>query len=116
MNENESNQENSARPYWMPDTQGFLAIGILLLIFMLVLVLIYGPSGALKPEVLAVLTTLVGVLVGSLNTVYNYFFPGSKDLSGNSDAIKKIALAPEPPRAPAPPDSTTTTTTKTTAD
>lgn len=96
-------QQQPPRPFWLPDTQGFLASGLLLMLFILLIMLIYGPTESMKGEVLAVVTTIVGVLVGSLSGVYTYFFPGSKDVSGNNDALKQIALAPSPPPvAPAP--------------
>lgn len=90
------NDATSKRPYWLPDTQGFLAIGILLFVFLAFLVLIFGPKD-LKGEILSVVTVVIGVLTGSLKDVYTYYFPGSQDLSGNSDAIRKIAMEPSPP-------------------
>ncbi|MDB6098308.1 MAG: hypothetical protein JWN58_1011, partial [Gammaproteobacteria bacterium] len=102
-------KEKDTRPFWLPDIQGFLALGIVVFVFLAFLVLIYGPRD-IKGEILSVVTVVIGVLTGSLKDVYTYYFPGSKDMSGNSDALRKIALDPTPTQ-PASPVSTTTTVT-----
>ena len=90
----------STPPFWFPDIQGFLALGILLFVFLAFIFLIYGPTDRVKDAVLATVTVVIGVLTGALKDVYSYYFPGSKDTSGNAEAIKQLAMAdtPAPPK------------------
>lgn len=95
---------NLDRPSWIPDTQGFLAIAIILLISIIVLVLLLK-APVIDERTSGVLMTIVGVLIACLKDVYSYFFGSSKGSEKKDDAMIKSALA-----APVPGTTTTVTT------
>lgn len=80
-----------AKPFWMPDTQGFLAIAIIFLIGMIVWVLLLRPP-AIDERTSGVLMTIVGVLIACLKDVYSFFFGSSRGSEKKDDAIIKNAL------------------------
>lgn len=92
----ESPQVTRAKPYWMPDTQGFLAIAIILLMAMIVMVLLMKPP-AIDERTSGVLMTIVGVLIACLKDVYSFFFGSSRGSEKKDDAIIKSALPPVQP-------------------
>jgi hypothetical protein len=95
----------------MPDTQGFLAIAIMVLIATVVLILLTKPP-QIDERTSGVLMTIVGVLIACMKDVYAFFFGSSKGSKDKDDALTKIATEPVPPVPPlAAPVSTTTTTT-----
>lgn len=83
---------NLDRPSWVPDTQGFLAIAIILLISIIVLVLLLK-APVIDERTSGVLMTIVGVLIACLKDVYSYFFGSSKGSEKKDDAMIKSALA-----------------------
>lgn len=74
------------KPAWLPDTQGFLAIAIIVLIGFIVAVLLIKPP-AIDERVSGVLMTVIGVLIACLKDVYSFFFGSSK---GSSEKDKTI--------------------------
>jgi hypothetical protein len=84
------------KPFWMPDTQGFLAIAILGLIGVVVVMLLRAPIAIENKDILNV---MLGVLLGSLKDVYSFFFGSSKGSEKKDDALisGSIAAAPPPP-------------------
>ncbi len=94
----------SDKPFWMPDTQGFLAIAILSLVGTIVLLLLLHPV-TLDDKVASVLNVALGVLLGNLKDVYSFFFGSSKGSEKKDDAILSGAVAPTqnvPPTEPKP--------------
>lgn len=89
------------KPFWMPDTQGFLAIAIILLIAVIVVLLMVKPI-TLDDKVSGMLTMLIGVLVACLKDVYAFFFGSSKGSEKKDDALISgaVAAAPTTPVAP----------------
>lgn len=92
------------KPYWMPDTQGFLAIAILILVGAIVFILLLHQS-SMDDKTSAVLTTVIGILLANLKDVYSYFFGSSKGSTDKDQTLNKIAVAAAPvidgaPRAP----------------
>lgn len=79
------------RKWWMPDTQGFLAIAIIALISLIVLILLIKPP-MIDERTSGVLMTIVGVLIACLKDVYSFFFGSSKGSEKKDDAIIKNAL------------------------
>ena len=87
------------RPFWLPDTQGFLAIAIILLMGTIVLILLNSDT-QFDDKTAGVLMTVLGVLTACLKDVYSFFFGSSKGSDKKDDVISAIAAAP--PAAPAP--------------
>lgn len=113
------------KPWWVPDTQGFLAIAIISLMALIVFILLTRPP-QIDERTSGVLMTIVGVLIACLKDVYSFFFGSSRGSAAKDDVLNKLASAPQAPLEPpptttittVPTDSTTTptTTTVTTAD
>lgn len=106
---------NNTRPFWLPDTQGFLAVAIIALIATIALILLTHPP-QIDERTSGVLMTLIGVLVACLKDVYSFFFGSSKGSEKKDDAM--IAGTLLPPTAggtggtpPTPSTSSTVTTT-----
>lgn len=97
------------RPLWLPDTQGFLAIAIILLIACIVLMLLMKPI-TIDERTAGVLMVVIGVLTGCLKDVYSFFFGSSKGSSEKTEALAKAAVAAPQPLPPAPVSTVTTTT------
>jgi hypothetical protein len=87
------------KPFWVPDTQGFLAIAILALIGTVIIILCFRP---LPVENKDVLNIGLGVLLGSLKDVYSFFFGSSKGSEKKDDALIAGAITPTstPPIVP----------------
>jgi len=98
------------KPFWMPDTQGFLAIAIMILIAAVVFILLTRPP-QIDERTSGVLMTIVGVLIACMKDVYAFFFGSSKGSKDKDDALTKIVTEPTSPTTPSAPVSTTTTVT-----
>lgn len=83
--------EPKQRPFWIPDTQGALAIAIIGLVGLIVLLLLLHPI-TLDDKTTSVLTVVIGVLVSSLKDVYSYYFGSSKGSTAKDDTINRIAI------------------------
>lgn len=88
------------RPYWLPDTQGMLAVAIIGLIALVVLILLVHPP-MIDERTSGVLMTIVGVLIACLKDVYSFFFGSSKGSEKKDDAMIKAAAVNIPIVAPA---------------
>lgn len=84
------------KPYWMPDTQGFLAIAIMWLMAVIVLILLISPP-QIDERTSGVLMTIVGVLIACMKDVYAFFFGSSKGSKDKDDAMVKLATEPTDP-------------------
>lgn len=80
---------DNLRPYWMPDTKGFLAIAIVALFGGAMFLLMFKQSPA-DQTVFAVLTTLLGVLASQLKEISGYYFGSSASSSQKDDTISKM--------------------------
>jgi hypothetical protein len=87
------------KPFWLPDTQGFLATAIILLIAVVVLILILHPP-VIDERTSGVLMTIVGVLIACLKDVYSFFFGSSKGSEKKDDALISASISPGAPSAP----------------
>lgn len=87
------------KPSWMPDTQGFLAIAILMIVGFVIVLLLYKPVAVENKDILNV---TLGVLLGSLKDVYSFFFGSSKGSEKKDDALISGAVSPTstPPIVP----------------
>lgn len=84
------------RPFWLPDTQGFLAVAIIFLIASIVLILLTAPP-VIDERTSGVLMTIVGVLIACLKDVYSFFFGSSKGSDNKTDIQNKIVERLIPP-------------------
>lgn len=84
------------RPFWLPDTQGFLAVAIIFLIALIVVILLTAPP-AIDERTSGVLMTIVGVLIACLKDVYSFFFGSSKGSDSKTDTQNKIVERLIPP-------------------
>ena len=76
-----------ARPYWLPDTRGFLAASIVFLIFVIVMTLMWHPV-PLTEQQSALLYTVLGILLGCFKDVYGFSFNSTQ---AGEDKNKTIA-------------------------
>lgn len=83
-----------AKPFWWPDTQGFLAVAIIFLISVIVLILLLHPP-QMDDGTRGVLMTVIGVLIAALKDVYSFFFGSSKGSAVKDETINKIATVAE---------------------
>lgn len=107
-------------PFWMPDTQGFLAIAIVVLMTVITIILLVHPP-AVDEKTAQLLSIILGILIGCFKDVYNFFFSsssGSKekdkvaaDMQVKGAETLATAVAAVAASTPATPSSTTTVTT-----
>ena len=95
----------SRRPAWLPNTQGFLAIAIVVLMFVILITLLMADI-KLDERVYGALLTLLGVVAGCFKDVYSWAFGSSQKEEKKDDTLAAIAAAPTPPPAPASPPTT----------
>lgn len=88
--------EPKERPFWLPDTQGFLAVAIIALIAVVVLILLTRPP-AIDERTSGVLMTIVGVLIACLKDVYSFFFGSSKGSQSKDEVQAKVIENLTPP-------------------
>lgn len=82
-------EATAKRPFWLPDTQGFLAISIIALIALIVVILLTRPP-AIDERTSGVLMTIVGVLIACLKDVYSFFFGSSKGSQAKDESQAKV--------------------------
>lgn len=85
------------KPWYWPDTQGFLAVAIITIISAIVLILLLH-TVQMTDTVQGVLMTLVGVLVGCLKDVFAFYFNSSSSSKAKDDTIKTMAAVAAEPR------------------
>lgn len=81
---------NNCKPWWMPDTQGFLAIAVVMIVSAVVLILLVSPP-SIDERSSGVLMTIVGVLIACLKDVYAFFFGSSKGSVEKDKALAEVA-------------------------
>lgn len=87
------------KPYYWPDTQGFLAVAIISIMSVIVLILLLYRV-QMTDTVQGVLMTLIGVLTGCLKDVFAYYFSSSSGSKAKDDTIKAMAAPAAPPTDP----------------
>lgn len=108
---------NKDKPFWMPDTQGFLAVAIIALMASVIWILLLKDYTNLNEKVYGALLTLLGVLAACFKDVYSFFFGSSKGSEKKDDAMIATSLGPNPPpktTVTIEPEKTTTVTEPTT--
>lgn len=78
------------KPNWLPDTQGFLAIAIILIMSTIVMILLLK-TVQMTDTVQGVLLTIIGVLAKTLTDVYGYYFNSSVSSRAKDETIKAMA-------------------------
>jgi CDP-diglyceride synthetase len=86
--------EKPQRPMWLPDTQGFLAMGIIIVVSVIAFLLLFQGSD-LPDKIAGAFMTLLGVLTACLKDVYSYFFGSSSGSAKKDEVISTIATGPE---------------------
>lgn len=89
------------RPYWFPDTRGFLAIAIILGVLILALLLML-PGIKFDDKVAGAFMTLLGVLIGCLKDTYSYYFSSTENSKAKDATILQLAGPPAPLQLPPP--------------
>ena len=100
---------NSNKPWYVPDTQGFLAVAIIVIISVIILILLLHPL-QITDTVNGVLMTLIGVLAAELKDVYAFYFNSTSSSKAKDETLKAVVQA-----LPSTPSTTTTTTTEETS-
>jgi hypothetical protein len=93
--------EKSQRPMWLPDTKGFLATGIIIVVSFLAFMLLFK-STAMDDKVAGAFMTILGVLISCMKDVYSYFFGSSSGSASKDEVISHIATGTPTPIAPTP--------------
>lgn len=88
----------TVKPWFWPDTQGFLAVAIITIMSTIVLILLLR-TVQMTETVQGVLMTLVGVLTGCLKDVFGFYFNSSSSSKVKDDTIKTMAAAVETPKS-----------------
>lgn len=78
------------KPWFWPDTQGFLAVAIICIISVIVLILLLHPV-QITDTVQGVLMTMIGVLVGALKDVFAFYFNSNASSKLKDDTIRSMA-------------------------
>lgn len=91
----------TVKPWFWPDTQGFLAVAIISIMSTIVLILLLRPV-QMTDTVQGVLMTLIGVLTGCLKDVFAFYFNSSSGSRTKDETIKDMVAAavPLPPTDP----------------
>lgn len=81
---------NSNKPWFWPDTQGFLAVAIITIMSAIVMILLLK-TVQMTDTVQGVLLTIIGVLAKTLTDVYAYYFNSSVSSRNKDETIKAMA-------------------------
>lgn len=81
------------KPWWMPDTQGFLAVAILTLVGAVTFILLLHNS-TMDDKTASALTLVLGILLAALKDVYSFFFGSSKGSEKKDDALISGSISP----------------------
>ena len=95
---------NPVKPWFWPDTQGFLAIAIITVMAAVIFIMLFLTT-QMDERTQGVLMVILGVLTGALKDVYGYYFNSSSTSRAKDDTIKTLAQT-----VPATASTTTTTT------
>jgi uncharacterized membrane protein len=96
------------KPFWFPDTKGFLAISIVFLIALVVVVLLIRPP-TFEEKIYNTFSLILGILLSNFKDVFSFEFNSSKGSDDKNKTIDKLISA-------VPVIPTTTTTVSTSAD
>jgi len=83
---------NGSKPWFWPDTQGFLAIAIITVMAGIIFVMLFHTT-TMDDRTQGVLMTVIGVLVGALKDVYGFYFNSSSQSRVKDETIKSLAVS-----------------------
>lgn len=83
------------KPWFWPDTQGFLAVAIITIMATIVLILLLHPL-QITDTVNGVLMTIIGVLVGSLKDVFAFYFNSTATSKAKDQTIQTLTTVVAP--------------------
>lgn len=95
----------TVKPWFWPDTQGFLAVAIIGIMAGILWLLLSHPV-TLTDAAGGMLTTIVGVLLASLKDVYAFYFNSNSSSKTKDETINNMAAtaaAADAPKGPADP-------------
>lgn len=81
-----------ARPFWLPDTRGFLAGAIVILIFFIVLTLMWHPM-TMEERIFNLFYLVLGILISTFKDVYNFSFSSTQAGEDKTKAIASLGAS-----------------------
>src|SRR5262249_13011227 len=81
---------DSARPFWWPDLQTYVAVAVITLFAFVVVMLLARPM-PLSEAAGTLLTALVGLLTGKVATIVDFYFGTSKGRKDKDELAKSQA-------------------------
>jgi len=91
---------NTNKPWYWPDTQGFLAIAIITVMAAVIFIMLFHTT-TMDDRTQGVLMTILGVLVGALQDVYGFYFNSSSSSKLKDATIQSLtATLPEISKGP----------------
>ena len=78
-----------ARPFWLPDTRGFLAVSIVVMMFIIVLTLMWHPI-SMDERVSNLLSGILGILIATFKDVYSFSFNSTQASEDKSKTIASL--------------------------
>ena len=81
---------NTNKPWFWPDTQGFLAIAIITVMAAVIFVMLFHPT-TMDDRSQGVLMTILGVLVGALKDVYGFYFNSNSSSKSKDATIQALS-------------------------
>ncbi len=81
-----------ARPYWFPDTRGFLSAAIVMLVFIISLVVIMKPLN-IDDRGYQLLTMILGIIIATFKDVYSFSFNSTQQSEDKTKTIEKLGTA-----------------------
>lgn len=91
---------NATKPWFWPDTQGFLAIAIITVMAAVIFIMLFHTT-QMDERTQGVLMVILGVLTGALKDVYGFYFNSSANSKTKDEIIKSAVDS-----IPAAPDET----------
>jgi ammonia channel protein AmtB len=86
--------EDTRKPFWWPEPQGFIAVTLVLAMVSLVFVLVYRGS---VPESDMLKMVVGGLMTTGFATIIGFYFGSSKGSKDKDDALITKATVPVPP-------------------
>lgn len=89
------------RPWWVPDTQSFIAVFLVMALIAVTVILLFKPDAASSD---VVKTLLGGLMTVGFASIISFYFGSSKGSEKKDDVISSVATSdiPLPPQPPAP--------------
>lgn len=86
---------NTQKPWFWPDTQGFLAIAIITVMAAVIFIMLFHTI-QMDDRTQGVLMVILGVLTGALKDVYAFYFNSTSTSKQKDETIKTMAAVVAP--------------------